>query len=119
MEKAADLTEREMRALAAIAMHSGFGPWAKGDREQLTAALAKKGLVNPPLGGSFGIATLTEAGHAAFKHIHIQTYMKRAEDWSPFEQELNLRISRQSKSEWDKLERELPNEPAPPRSEMH
>jgi hypothetical protein len=113
-----DLSEQEMRALAAIRFFGGFGPFTH-KRDTLIAALAAKGLVTAGVPGVWEVASTTEEGRAELQRIYFSTFFKNSEEWTPFEQELINAMSREGKKAWDDAERELPNVPAPPRGEMH
>ncbi len=94
-----NLSDRERRALAAI-KYQGFGPWRAGERDELLAALAEKGLVGP----GYGVAALTAAGEAALKAFHIEHLCTSSEDWTPFQQEWALAVNGMDR-EWVEAER--------------
>ncbi len=98
-----DLTENELRALAALKFHGGFKP--VGTRPELIAALAAKGMATD-------WSTLTPTGEALLKSIYNRAAIKLA-NRTPFETELVDVMGRQLEREWDEAERQLPNTPAP------
>lgn len=97
-----DLTENELRALAALKFFGGFNP--EGGRIALVTALAAKGMATE-------WDTLTPAGEALLKAIYNRAAINHQR--TPFEQELVDRMGRQLKREWDEAERALPNTPPP------